>query len=213
MPNWVMNVIKFDCSEERLNDIRKAIGNYEEDGSAIDFNKLIPMPESLNVSEGGRSDRAEKCYKAYLMDSEQVVKEKYKLSDEEFEELKKDGEIYASNREKYGHRSWYGWAIENWGTKWNATEALWAGDNTLSFQTAWSCPEPIFNKLAKMFPDVGFTVRYADEGMSYNCGTLEYSNGELYSENLEPDASYDFALDVWGYDEEGKKEYLEEIGE
>ena len=212
MPNWVMNVVSFNCTDERINDIRETVKNNEDD-YGFDFNKLIPMPESLNVTEGGRSDRAEECYKAYIMDNEQMVKEKYKLSDDAFEELKREGEIYASNREKYGHRSWYGWAIEKWGTKWNASEALWAGDNTLSFQTAWNCPKPIFDKLAEIFPDVVFTVRYADEDIGYNCGILEYSNGELYSVDFEPDASYDFALDVWGYDEEGKKEYLEEIGE
>lgn len=212
MPNWVMNVVTFDCNDERIKDIREAIKSNEDD-AAFDFNKLIPMPESLKVPEGSQSDRAEECYRAYIMDNEQRAKEKYKLSDEEFEELKSEGKIYASNRDNYGHRSWYGWACENWGTKWNAREPMWTNDNTLTFETAWSCPQPIFDKLAEMFPDVGFTVRYADEDIGYNCGTLEYSDGELYSINIEPDASCEFAFDVWGYDEESKKEYLGEIGE
>lgn len=204
MPNWVMNVVVFDCNDERIKDIREAIKGNEDD-AAFDFNKLIPMPESLKLTEGSRSDKAEACYKAYIMDNEQRAKEKYKLSDEEFEELKSEGKIYTSNREKYGHRSWYGWACENWGTKWNASEPMWTDNNTLTFETAWSCPRPIFDKLAEMFPDVGFTVRYADENMGYNCGTLEYSDGQLYSVDFEPDGSLDFALDVWVMTKKAKK--------
>lgn len=210
MPNWVRNVVMFTCSSERLNDIRSTLKSEDR---VFDFNKLIPMPESLKLDEGSHADKAEECYRAYIMDNEQRTKEKYKISDDAFEKLKREGKIYASNREKYGHRSWYSWRCENWGTKWNAREPQWVDNDTIVFETAWNCPKPIFKKLAETFPDIGIFVKYADEDIGFNCGTLEYADGELYAVDIEPDGSYDFAFDVWDYDDDSRKEFLEEIGE
>lgn len=207
MPNWVRNIVTFSCSDERLNDIRKTLRN-EEDDRDFDFGNLIPMPESLKIDDGTRTDRAEVCYNAKDEDEIRRLKEKY---GGEFEELVKLGEICASNREKYGHRSWYDWSWENWGTKWNAGEPFWRDSSTLIFETAWSCPEPIFKKLAETFPDVGIHVKYADEDIGYNCGSLEYSGGKQTDVYFEPDGSYEFAFDVWDYDEEQRKEFLEDI--
>ena len=56
--------------------------------------------------------------------------------------------------------NWYDWRLENWGTKWDASDIDWQGleenDNGtvtihLSFQTAWSPPEGIFDALNKDF--------------------------------------------------------------
>src|SRR5689334_17510205 len=50
---------------------------------------------------------------------------------------------------------WYLWSVENWGTKWNAHYTAFAlrddGVRTikLSFDTAWSIPWPIYQKLAE----------------------------------------------------------------
>ena len=47
MPNWVTNTVKvenWDVLKEKLIDVDK----YE-----VDFNKLIPMPEDLNITAGG----------------------------------------------------------------------------------------------------------------------------------------------------------------
>ena len=53
MPNHIQNRLKFTCSPERLEDVLEAI-KYEDDGEnrdvgrgTIDFNKLIPMQQSL----------------------------------------------------------------------------------------------------------------------------------------------------------------------
>jgi hypothetical protein len=52
MPNYIRNIINFDCSEERLKEILEHIQNDEAGIGSIDFNKLIPMPESLNMTSG-----------------------------------------------------------------------------------------------------------------------------------------------------------------
>ena len=75
---------------------------------------------------------------------------------------------------------WYDWRCDNWGTKWDIynTQCSRMDDNTLvmSFNTAWSPPIPIFDKLV----DMGFEVdaRYLDEGWMY---IGEYVNGEDWS--------------------------------
>ena len=75
---------------------------------------------------------------------------------------------------------WYDWRCDNWGTKWDiySTQCSRMDDNTLvmSFDTAWSPPIPIFDKLV----DMGFEVdaRYLDEGWIY---IGEYVNGNDWS--------------------------------
>ena len=57
-----------------------------------------------------------------------------------------------------GHTDWYGWSIENWGTKWNSysNEIREEADGLLVFkmETAWSYPEPIMRKVAEKYPDL-----------------------------------------------------------
>ena len=48
MPNWVNTVIEFDGSKENIDAVFKAIAG-EGEQKTIDFNRLIPMPDSLNV--------------------------------------------------------------------------------------------------------------------------------------------------------------------
>ena len=63
MPNWVKTIVKFEGSEE---DIQKAIDSItatDKDGElGVDFNKIIPMPESLHVTSGSVTDWAISAY-------------------------------------------------------------------------------------------------------------------------------------------------------
>jgi hypothetical protein len=53
-------------------------------------------------------------------------------------------------------------------------------ENVLSFETAWSFPEPIFEEIAKSNPDWEFEVRFADEDFGYNTGYAIYKNGKMH---------------------------------
>lgn len=103
---------------------------------------------------------------------------------------------------KYGSPDWYHWRLDNWGTKWlpSNTEIIW--DCNAEFDTAWSTPEPIFQKLSEKYHTFVY-VEYADEDLGYNCGSLRYVNGELV-EHTEGD--FNFACNVWGLDPEEEKE-------
>jgi len=63
MPNHIQNIITFDCSEDKLNEILAAIqrDNDESDQfglGTVDFNKIIPMPESIFQGPLGTKERA-----------------------------------------------------------------------------------------------------------------------------------------------------------
>ena len=78
------------------------------------------------------------------------------------------GRQYQQNLQQYGSFSWYHWRLEHWGTKWNAyhCELEFSEDGTcLSgyLETAWSPAEPIYRKLAQVYPSVSVEIEYMDE--------------------------------------------------
>lgn len=119
------------------------------------------------------------------------------------------GNTYINNIINYGADSWYDWCINNWGTKWNATNTYISNDSELEFETAWSCPVNILKELSKQFNDVKIIVDFADEDIGSNCGEIIFLNGEI-EEYFDMDGDSDFALDVWGYD---KEEYYQDLDE
>jgi hypothetical protein len=110
------------------------------------------------------------------------------------------------NTKKYGSKDWYDWCNSNWGTKWNASDAhiTMTDDDQVAyaFQTAWAPPIPVYEKLAKMFPNINIFINYDESGSDFS-GWRYYKNGELskeveYNESfygrrafMEPD------LDIW----------------
>lgn len=88
----------------------------------------------------------------------------------------------CSMQHEEGVICWYQWNPGNWGTKWNAydtsLEAKENGLTELRFDTAWSHPYPVLEKLSKMFPNVLIQVSYANEYLGYNFGQYAIKNGE-----------------------------------
>ena len=123
--------------------------------------------------------------------------------------LEKLGDTYINNIKQYGHASWYEWCIEKWGTKW-AVSRFSCDKTTMIFETAWSTPEPIFEKLSEEFPDDYIELKYADECYSnYNNGQLTFKDG-LIDANMELDE--DFAVEVWDEEiEEGEKDITDDM--
>ena len=46
-------------------------------------------------------------------------------------------------------------------------------------------PGLIFTALSTLFPDVLFTIEYADEDIGNNCGTVKYLGGKLKESNIQ----------------------------
>lgn len=206
MPNHIANVIKMK-GIKNLPLFSKA----EKGTEYFDFNKLIPMPESLNIASGSLEDVAiEAVMRKLSHELYSFLKKDYrKMTDEEFswrshgkseDELAKIGLQYISNKVLYGATTWYDWCIANWGTKWNAYGFEFRDDDTIKFETAWSCPEPVLQKLAEMYPNIIIEHWWADEDCGSNSGYKTYGNGEVngdYDTQCSSDA-YEHYVFCWG---------------
>lgn len=82
----------------------------------------------------------------------------------------------------HGCPTWYEWCNRHWGTKWNAYHQYlneWSDTSfSVTFDTAWSPPAPLFEILADAFPSVEMMVHYIDEGGGF-AGTFTASDGLL----------------------------------
>jgi len=121
----------------------------------LDFMKIHPYPKALDITAGreGPDDSPEQ--KALVAAEE-------------------------SNLDKYGHKNWYDWCVNNWGTKWNA-----GGDNPdmmvdydydedgdtvialFQFDTAWAPPLGVLEKLMDTHPELSIECRYHEPGVGF----------------------------------------------
>lgn len=94
------------------------------------------------------------------------------------------GDVGEKEMEMYGSDNWYDWSVEHWGTKWDAVDSCVGvnhsnGEISVTFDTAWACPEPVIEELARLYPDTLIRLEYADEDYGYNCGIITGKNGEI----------------------------------
>jgi len=80
----------------------------------------------------------------------------------------------------------YNWCRENWGTKWELEDELREDFNMFKlteedaiciFETAWGPPDAWLATVATKYPDLHFTLRYAEEGMQFS-GLIECEEGD-----------------------------------
>jgi len=216
MPNWIRNKVTFDGSVKDIEIMLESIKTVLDNETLyIDFQKIMPMPESLLISSGTNNDTGVSLINHLNGDSTDlkgmlnypwVKKENINSVDELFEyfQNKEDyqnlielGQKSIDNIKNYGHKDWYSWSCENWGTKWNSSDSNIDDNQTLWFDTAWSTPYPVLLELSSKFPDIEFTIEFADEDIGSNTGKYVMKSGcEI---NFE---TYDGiqACDIWGYD-------------
>lgn len=127
-------------------------------------------------------------------------------SDEEkMEELRKKGE---ANIAKYGHKDWYDWQYEEWGTKWGDCDThlepileMNGGLHEVSghFQTAWGPATAGFLKVSAMFPALRFLFEH-DEEAGFFAGLEVMEGGETIFDRTFVPSDYEGELD-WDDDE------------
>jgi len=126
----------------------KSMGRRKGKDTVFDFGKIIPYPEEYAKADDFAREWEERA--------------------------KKDKTIDWSLRPQDGYnRGGYEWCIKNWGTKWNAAEPYIDDfeDKTkgvyIHFDTAWSPPIPIVDKLIELYPDLKFKLKYWEGGMGF----------------------------------------------
>lgn len=68
MPNHITNVIEFHCDDERFREIAEFLRGSKTDEplGTVDFNVLIPMPESLQIESGTVGARGLDIYRRFM---------------------------------------------------------------------------------------------------------------------------------------------------
>ena len=228
MPNWVRN--EFTVTGDKK-DIQKFLRHIKSSENAFDFNKIIPMPKSLDTPYGSDNDEDIYWYlsnKGTLSVDEVKKNPLSKLMRNRFfadhigdvakriaKRVKapsyETGKQLCQNYTLYGATTWYDWCINNWSTKWNSCEPYVSVGNkgdivNISFDTAWSMPEKVFAKLCEDSPSLEFEGKFADEDLGHNCGTW-WSNTNDKECEIFYGGDFEFACDVWGYDPSEFDEY------
>ncbi|MBM3913551.1 MAG: hypothetical protein FJ351_03785 [Sphingomonadales bacterium] len=184
MPNWITNELTIDTNavSKSIKEELKFYVSKDDDGKeGLDFDRVIRMPPSLQITAGGSVEEAMAVIKGDLkFFSERLKwwkgkgswleKEGIKTAKALMEHSRKrlsekelgEGKTAIENLRKYGHKDWYDWCCANWGTKWNASDTHW-NDNSVSFLTAWAPPDPVIQKMAD---ETGHAIQnmWFDEG-------------------------------------------------
>jgi len=220
MPNHITNILTITGNEESVARVKNEISGAYDDGEImfIDFNKIIPRPDSLDITSGSTTDNgiAVLQYRAgdpreinqimgyawatEFATPEDLINHMLEKGSANLEEAQKA----LDNEKLYGHRDWYSWSVDKWGTKWNAYDQVSNEDGSITFQTAWGTPYPVMVALSLKYPDVVISVRYADEDFGHNVGVYTLQMGDVmyeYTPNGGSDEAYELAADITGYED------------
>jgi hypothetical protein len=202
MPNNITNILTVEGAQEDVASFFSAVDgglNEQCELLLIDFNKIKPMPESLNVECSDRGNTALDCYVIKLSEQSGSAAVKAALGDYagavfrrlpetlssrrtgkyDTAELPKLGERLFNNIRAYGAPTWYEWRNENWGTKWPAYNQKRLDDNTITFYTAWAGVPDLLRELSARFPGIEMFYGFADENFGNNVGEYRFEGGEI----------------------------------
>ena len=199
MPNHITTILRIEGTEAQIAEVKKAIRGEE---SAIDFNRIIPMPETYRKYDttnhpNGKGLEVGKPVRPWEKDSPIVTPELL----EEYEKATHDQAL------EYGVIGWYDWSCAHWGTKWNCYDVEDMEDG-VKFDTAWSFPLPVVEALSQQFPGITFSFIYADEDVSYNTGSGKIVDGE-FIDFFQPDGDTPEGWANYFATHEGEEEYFE----
>lgn len=174
MPNWCSNTLTISTTKDgrKVSKVLELIhtpASDDNDERIFDFDKVIPYPDNFKLMDKTARKFEVELSEANTDEGRNAVCSKYGAEPDCL--WIKDG--YNSGG--------YSWCVENWNTKWNACEVqiLSQDDSsaTLRFDTAWSPPIPVIEKLGQLFPDFRFELQYSEDGIGFE-GNLVIDEGE-----------------------------------
>ena len=141
MPNHVTSIVTITGPESDIAQFKAEHLEPKEKGVWFNLETIIPKPESIKKTVSGSP----------LNEQEQA-------------------DQIAAFKET-GFNDWYSWSLHNWGTKWNSYDGKIKSEEpgklTFKFETAWSFPEPIFDKLIERYPTLQFYCACFDGGWAF----------------------------------------------
>lgn len=146
MPNWVYNDINISGTDE---DLKK----FLEKATAVH-----PEGVSGETGEWQMTKEPEFSFWNFIAPPKEAIE-----SGEYF------GTHGYSDGKSVGHtpNNWYEWNNREWNTKWDACDTYTGevenGSLGISFNTAWSIPEPVFLAMVEQHPELSFAFRSVEE--------------------------------------------------
>ena len=152
------------------------------------------MPNWCNNNITIRGPKA-KLDKILEASKEQGLLDHFMPMPTELKETTADGSTRPELEKKYGFSDWYGWANNNWGTKWNVMKAdfydedpkveLTADENyeaslSFVFDTAWAPPLGAYENYLAENEDVTIKAHYFEGGMDF-MGVWEDYDDDCYT--------------------------------
>jgi hypothetical protein len=157
MPNHCDNDLRIHGDQKEIERFFNAVRGDEE-GIIIDANKIIPYPK-----EYADADKASEEYRK-----------------------KNPGASFSTGPKDGFNNGGYEWCCKNWGTKWGLYDFYnnkeFKKSAAVSFNTAWSPPNPIILAASKLFPKLTFTLRYYEQGAAFQ-GIYRVKNGEVLEDD------------------------------
>ncbi len=215
MPNWVST--KVETTPEVITAIRERFCSKDKYGDdRLDFAKVIPTPPDLFMGDVPLWDPTVKEPTTEIQKAAvSTIRKLYGLAESalakgedmqaHLQAVLKVASQHRFDLDAIGCpvRTWADWCPDTWGTKWNASECS-ISKNSISFQTAWSCPKPVLEELSRQLgSDAIMVVKFADEDIGQNCGQYVLQDGEVTTQVEMEFGSRDairFACDVAGRD-------------
>ena len=142
MPNHCHNRVTFYSAN--THDVAKLKQIFEDEHC---FSQIIPEPDWANIPLMSK-------------DIKGIVYDRGKLG-----ELPVDGRFQSTDRQD---DRWYDWRLANWDTKWDAYDVVVTDDDPenveIEFNTAWSPPEAICERIREDYPDVSVSWFFDEPG-------------------------------------------------
>lgn len=173
MPNWVFNSLCVSGEPESITKLKEQL------------NKSFTTSHDEWVSETNSHVKKEFHYANPIIAFRNII------APTDLEAYHKPPTFRATFQEMLNGagNDWYSWNIRNWGTKWDVavydneeysdTEIMDEGSGFIiyKFNTAWSPPFPVIQKLSKQYPDLLVDLEYEEEG-GWG-GEITFRNGEI----------------------------------
>lgn len=142
MPNFCSNCLVVSGSREELEEFRSLMRNEGQ----FQLNSFVPMPIEL---EGTSSSVPIPGVGSAEPSAE-------------------DSRLEAA----YGASDWYSWRIQNWGCKWDTSEAQCSDEGAdgpikVWFDTPWRPPIQFCQHVSRKFSALRFVLAFAEGGMGY----------------------------------------------
>ena len=202
MPNWCNNTLYITGPEDEAHKLRQLMTSQK---NKFDFHSILPMPEEIRTSPSSSDAAAawDLKYGVWAKTTSDYGPSKFGSYEKALAAARAkipEFDHYADHAQKclerYGHRDWYSWARDTWGTKWTCISAGWMSRaraekrgavNVVYFDTAYAPPLPVVIALSAHFPSLTLRLTYSESQIGFKGFSTCQAGEEIASQYGEYD--------------------------